>query len=76
MVKPTNNDEDMSWADPLLTLKQVAKMLGLSERTVRRLISSRKLTAVRAGRRYRFRREDVSEFIRSSLTNGAPRKFT
>jgi excisionase family DNA binding protein len=72
-VKATKADEAISVADPLLTLVEVSKILRCSERTIRRFILSGKLTAVQTGRCYRFRRQDLAEFVRRSLTSSRAR---
>lgn len=47
----------------LLTVAEVAKRLGLSERTVRAWIAQRRLTFVRCGRAVRVPSECVEAFI-------------
>src|SRR2546429_1697436 len=51
-------------------MNQVAQILRCSRKTVYRLISSGRLGAVRWGRSYRFRRQDVQEFVRGSMVSG------
>jgi excisionase family DNA binding protein len=53
--------------EDLYEMSQVAQILRCSRKTVYRLISSGRLGAVRWGRSYRFRRQDVQEFVRGSL---------
>ncbi len=53
--------------EDLYEMSQVAQILRCSRKTIYRLISSGRLGAVRWGRSYRFRREDVQEFVRGSL---------
>jgi excisionase family DNA binding protein len=53
--------------EDLYELDQVAQILRCSHKTIYRLISSGRLGAVRWGRSYRFRRQDVQEFVRGSL---------
>ncbi len=72
-MKPTKDDIEISLADSLLTVAEVSKMLRCSERTIRRFILSGKLTAVQTGRCYRFRRHDLAEFVRRSLTSSRAR---
>jgi len=67
-MKPSRTEE-ISVLEPLLTIAEVAKILRCSERTIRRLIRSGRLRAVQTGHCYRFLRQDLTEFIRSSLTN-------
>ncbi|MEQ9145452.1 MAG: helix-turn-helix domain-containing protein [Parvibaculaceae bacterium] len=51
----------------LLTVSEAAKQLSLSDRTVRRMIASGDLPAVRLGRAVRVRQEDVFFLVRSGL---------
>jgi excisionase family DNA binding protein len=55
--------------EDLYAISQVAQILRCSRKTVYRLISSGRLGAVRWGRSYRFRRQDVQEFVRGSLVS-------
>lgn len=65
------NDPVASVIEDLYPLAQVAKILGCSRKSVYRLISSGRLNAVRWGRSYRFRREDIQRFLKSSAINGS-----
>ena len=47
----------------LLTLRQVAGFLGVSEKTVRRLVAAGKLRCVRLGRVLRFQPADLFRFV-------------
>ena len=53
----------------LLTVADVAKLLGLSEPTIHRLKASGKLRAVRFGRSVRFRPADVEALISASVAD-------
>ena len=56
----------------LLSVEEVAKMLGLSLSFVYRLVRRKELTAVKIGTAVRIRPEDLEEFVRHNLTiNGA-----
>ena len=48
---------------PLLTVAQVAKLCGASERRVHRWIAADTLRSVRLGRLRRIRREDYERFV-------------
>lgn len=48
---------------PLLTVGEVAALLRLSNKTVQRLVASRRLPCVRIGRRVRFTAADVLRFV-------------
>jgi excisionase family DNA binding protein len=47
-----------------LTVAEVAKYLRVSNMTVYRLINAGQLAAVRVGRGYRIREEDVTRYLR------------
>jgi len=66
-MQRTENNPGMAVIEELYALSQVAQILRCSRKTVYRLISSGRLRAVRWGRSYRFRREDVQEFVRTSV---------
>jgi excisionase family DNA binding protein len=66
-MQRTENNPGIGVIEDLYALSQVAQILRCSRKTVYRLISSGRLRAVRWGRSYRFRREDVQEFVRTSL---------
>jgi excisionase family DNA binding protein len=51
----------------LLTVSEAAKQLSLSERTLRRMIASGDLPAVRLGRAVRVRQEEVFYLVRNGL---------
>lgn len=50
-------------AGKLLDIKQVQEILGLSERTIFRLISSGELVGFKVGRQWRFEESDITDFI-------------
>lgn len=49
--------------EQLLTLPELARLLQLSETTVRRLVGARRLPCVRLGRQLRFQPGDVSRWL-------------
>lgn len=49
----------------LYEVEDVAKMLGVSERTVRRWIEDKKLKAMKLGRGWRIEHDDLMEFMES-----------
>ncbi len=55
-------------ATNLLTVEEAAKILGLSDSFVYRLVRRKKLTGVKIGVAVRIRPEDLEEFIHRSLT--------
>lgn len=54
----------------LLTPKEVAEKLRLSEQTVLRWLRNGKLKGVKAGRLWRIREEDLQEFIKEGNNEG------
>ncbi len=54
--------------NPLLTVKEVAQELKVSERWITQQITEGKLPAVRFGKTYRIYRSDLDEFIRKHRT--------
>lgn len=48
---------------PFLTVQEVASFLRISTLTVRRWIETGDLPAIKAGRQYRIRRDDVDAFV-------------
>ncbi len=66
-MQKTENNLAVAVIEDLYELSQVAQILRCSRKTIYRLISSGRLGAVRWGRSYRFRRQDVQEFVRDSL---------
>ena len=53
--------------DRLLTIGQVAELLGTTERFPRRLIAERRITFVRVGRHVRIPESAVRDFIAAGL---------
>ena len=53
--------------DPLLDIRAVAAICGVSEKTVRRWIKARELTAAQLGSQWRIRPRDLDDFIRDRL---------
>ena len=49
--------------EPLLTLHELAQVLRLSEKTVRRLVAARRIPCIRLGRVLRFRSADLLRFV-------------
>ena len=58
--------ESRGGVEPLLTAAEVAKILRLSVRSVRRLIAENELHVVRVGRSVRVRPEDLRSFLDAS----------
>lgn len=49
--------------ETLLTLEQVATILGVSERTVLRLLERRELKGFKVGRKWRFEQSDIDAYV-------------
>jgi len=49
----------------LLSVKEVQDILGLSERTIFRLIKSKQLNGFKVGREWRFEEDDVTLYIKT-----------
>lgn len=49
----------------ILSLEEVAKLLGVSERTIRREVNAGKLRAFKVGSQMRFKSEAVEEYMRN-----------
>ena len=58
---------DQSWS-PFVTVAEVASQLRVSSMTVYRLVQSGQLPAVRVGRSYRIRADDVDRFLGTRFT--------
>jgi excisionase family DNA binding protein len=56
--------------DPFLSAADVSRMLGISRRTVRLWAETGEIGAVKAGRQWRFRKEDVREWLRRRRGGG------
>ena len=60
---------------PFLSLEEVAEHLGVTYQLIYRLVRSGELPAVRVGRVYRVRREDLDGYLQRNAT-GADGGFT
>jgi excisionase family DNA binding protein len=69
MSRPANTH-----LDRLLTVAQVAEVLGTTERFPRRLIAERRITFVRVGRHVRIPESAVAEFIAAGVVEPASRR--
>ena len=55
--------------DEILTLREVAEYLKLSDKSVYRLVQEKKILAFKAGGTWRFRQADVDKWIESRIAN-------
>lgn len=60
--------------DEILTLKEVAEYLKLAEKTAYRLAAEGKLPGFKVGGSWRFRREDVQQWIDEQKQIGRDKK--
>jgi excisionase family DNA binding protein len=57
------------YAEPLLTVREVAHVMRVSNMTVYRLIKAGQLGAIRVGKNYRLRRTDVERYLTERAVN-------
>ena len=50
--------------NPLLTVEDVAKILGVCTKTIRRMVEAGDITSIRGGRQIRFSQDDLDRFIK------------
>ena len=63
MREPSENPNAPSLTTSFLTVAEVARLLRVSNMTVYRLVKSSQLAAVRVGRGYRIREDDVQRYL-------------
>ncbi|MEA2433390.1 MAG: Helix-turn-helix domain [Actinomycetota bacterium] len=64
----TELDQTIVEHNPLLTIDQVAGLLGVSHLTVYRLIKRGRLRALRVGKFFRLRTSDVAAYMEAGST--------
>jgi excisionase family DNA binding protein len=71
VVDRIQNGLGLSFADAgrLLTVSEAAERMGLSARTVRRLVQQRKIRYLRIGRLIRISAWDVDDFVSNSTVD-------
>lgn len=55
----------------MLTLREIAERLNVSEKTVRRLVATRELAAVRVGAQLRIDADHLEDWISQASSNGS-----
>ncbi len=65
VTMPTSNDEG-----EILTLKQVAQFLKVTERTIYRLAAAKKIPAFKVGGTWRFSKAEISQWIQQQTKSG------
>jgi excisionase family DNA binding protein len=63
MTLDTREDIEMMTETSFLNLEQVAKILGVSERTVLRLLEKKEIKGFKVGRAWRFEHSDVEAYV-------------
>ena len=67
-MAPTSRERAESLSDPkFLTIAEVASMMRVSKMTVYRLVHNEELPAVRVGRSFRVKEDDVNEYLKNSF---------
>lgn len=56
------------------TISEVAELLKVHDRTIRRLIDNKKLKAVKIGTTWRISEDDLNEYLESNKTKGDEEK--
>jgi len=56
--------------DEILTIKDVAAYLKVNERTVYRLAASKKIPAFKIGNAWRFRKDELDQWIKRQSNHG------
>ncbi|UGQ46652.1 helix-turn-helix domain-containing protein [Massilia endophytica] len=64
----------MSNSDVVLTIRQVAEYLKVTERTIYRLAASKKIPAFKVGGAWRFRKADIEGWIGAQATQAEERQ--
>ncbi len=59
-------EKSLSYREPLLTTAAVAKWLGISTRAVCLWAECKLIPAIKIGRQWRFRHEEVTEWLQNS----------
>lgn len=57
---------------PMLTLRETAERLNVSEKTIRRLVANRELAAIRVGNQLRLDADQLEAWISQASSNGGP----
>jgi len=60
--------------EPTLTIKELAKYLNVTERTIYNLLERGELPGFKVGANWRFRKEDIDKWIEENMIKKA-RKF-
>lgn len=66
MSTPPEANGDEPLLEPLLTISQVARLLGVTTRTVYRMLSDNEIRPNRVGHRLRFEPAEIRRYITAS----------
>lgn len=69
LSSPTSGPDQQFITSRFLTVAEVARQLRVSNMTVYRLVKSGQLAAVRVGRGYRIREEDIRRYLSARYTD-------
>ena len=69
-IMPTNNSDG-----EILTIKQVADFLKVTERTIYRLAAAKQIPAFKVGGSWRFSRADIDSWIKQQSKEGIERGY-
>lgn len=64
------NDMSTRREDAILTVKQVAEYLKVTERTIYRLAAAKKIPAFKVGGTWRFSKAEISQWIQQQSGDG------
>lgn len=56
-------------SDEILTVSQAAEYLQVCDKTILRLIKSKKITASKVGNRWRIKNSDIDKYIRNTANS-------
>ena len=59
----------MAMNERTLTIKELAKYLNVTERTIYNLLERRELPGFKVGANWRFRKEDIDKWIEQNMKN-------
>jgi excisionase family DNA binding protein len=62
--------------EPTLTIKELAKYLNVTERTIYNLLERGELPGFKVGANWRFRKEDIDKWIEENMKSKMKRKDT
>ena len=60
--------------EPTLTIKELAKYLNVTERTIYNLLERGELPGFKVGANWRFRKEDIDKWIEQNIKNKTKEK--